>query len=253
MIDTLGGKIKAVRVLNHETKKECCVTGDYFFSTMPVQDLIRGMNPAPPRTVKDVADGLMYRDFKTVGLLLKKLLIQNETKQKTVDNIIPDNWIYIQERDVKLGRLQIFNNWSPYLVKDPNTVWIGMEYFCNEGDRLWNMPDEEFAKFAIDELSHIGIIDKDDVLDHVVVSIPKTYPAYFGTYDRFYVIREYVDQFENLFLIGRNGMHKYNNADHSMLTAITAVNNIVEGITSKDNVWSINTEEDYHETSNQEE
>ncbi len=194
----------------------------------------------------------MYRDFITVGLLLKKMLIQNKTKEKTVNNIVPDNWIYIQERDVKLGRIQIFNNWSPYLVKDSGQVWIGLEYFCNEGDNLWSKSDEDFARFAVDELAKIDIIAKGDVLDHVVIRMPKTYPAYFGTYNRFSVIRDYVDRFENLFLIGRNGMHKYNNADHSMLTAMTAVENIVQGITSKENVWSINTEEEYHETSKQE-
>jgi protoporphyrinogen oxidase len=215
---------------------------------MPVQELIRGMEPTPPKEVRDVAEGLIYRDFITVGLLLKKLKIKNETKEKTVNNIVPDNWIYIQERDVRLGRLQIFNNWSPYMVKDPNTVWIGLEYFCNEGDQLWSKPDEKFASFAIDELAKIDIIHKDDVLDHVVIRMPKTYPAYFGTYNSFHIIRDFVDRFENLFLIGRNGMHKYNNADHSMLTAMTSVNNIINGSLSKKNIWEINTEDDYHES-----
>ncbi|MEN6431612.1 MAG: NAD(P)/FAD-dependent oxidoreductase [Smithella sp.] len=246
-LDVADGKIQAVQVLNSQTNVASTVTGDYFFSTMPVQELIQGMNPSPPRAVKVVAEGLMYRDFITVGLLLKKLLIQNETREQTINNIVPDNWIYIQERDVRLGRLQIFNNWSPYLVKDPATVWIGMEYFCNEGDSLWSKSDEEFSRFAIDELAKIDIIDKGDVLDHVVIRMPKTYPAYFGTYANFPVIQNFVDQFENLFLIGRNGMHKYNNADHSMLTAMIAVENIVKGITSKENIWAINTEEEYHE------
>jgi protoporphyrinogen oxidase len=155
--------------------------------------------------------------------------------------------VYVQESDVKLGRLQIFNNWSPYMVADPSTVWLGLEYFCQEGDELWRMPDEEFAAFAADELSRIGIIDPADVLDSKVVRIPKTYPAYFGTYDEFGCVQEFVSGIENLFLIGRNGMHKYNNTDHSMLTAMTAVDNIVGGVASKDNIWAVNTEEEYHE------
>lgn len=221
------------------------VTGDLFFSTMPVQELIDGMHPPAPDNVKNVADGLMYRDFITVGLLLKRMDLPGGAG---TTNIQPDNWIYIQERDVKIGRLQIFNNWSPYLVKDPqNTVWLGLEYFCNEGDELWSMPDEQFFDFAVDELARIGMIRKEDVLDGTVQHVKKTYPAYFGTYDRFDEIRQYVDSFPNLFLLGRNGMHRYNNADHSMLTAMTAVDNIVNNESGKDNIWSVNTESDYHE------
>lgn len=205
------------------------------------------MNPSVPDPVQKVAKGLMYRDFITIGLLLEKMKIRNETKIPTVNNIVPDNWIYIQEKDVKLGRLQIFNNWSPYMVKDPDKVWIGLEYFCNEGDELWSKSNDEFAEFAINELTQIDIIDKNDVLDSTVIRMPKTYPAYFGSYDSFHVIRDFTDKIENLFLIGRNGMHKYNNADHSMLTAMTAVENIVNGNTSKDNIWQVNTEEEYHE------
>ena len=196
---------------------------------------------------QDLADGLIYRDFITIGLLSKKLKIKNNTRTKTINNVIPDNWIYIQERDVKLGRLQIFNNWSPYMVKDATNVWMGLEYFCNEGDDLWSKSDDELADLAIEELSMIDIVEKEDVLDHVVIRMPKTYPAYFGSYDRFQEIRDFVDGFENLFLIGRNGMHKYNNADHSMLTAMVAVENIIHGNKSKKNIWKVNTEEEYHE------
>ncbi|HZK70336.1 MAG TPA: hypothetical protein VFD03_02305, partial [Clostridia bacterium] len=162
---------------------------------------------------------------------------------------VPDLWIYIQEREVKLGRLQIFNNWSPYLVKDlEGTVWMGLEYFCTEGDELWNMKDEDFIKFATDEIVKIDIIDSTDVvLDGCLVRVPKAYPAYFGEYDNFDYIKNFVDGYDNLFLIGRNGMHRYNNMDHSMLTAMTAVENIIENIKSKDNIWNVNTEEDYHE------
>ncbi len=221
--------------------------GDYFFSSIPVKDLIDSFQGEVPSEVQEVAQGLVYRDFITVGLLLKKLNIKNESKIKTVNDLVPDNWIYIQERDVKLGRLQIFNNWSPYLVKDYKNVWIGLEYFCNEGDQLWNMADDDFTSFAVDELAKIDIIRKEDLEDSVVIRVPKTYPAYFGTYERFPVIREFTDKFENLFLIGRNGMHRYNNMDHSMLTAMAAVDNIIKGEVSKDNLWSVNAEEDYHE------
>ncbi|MCK4654140.1 MAG: NAD(P)/FAD-dependent oxidoreductase, partial [Candidatus Cloacimonetes bacterium] len=219
-IETNNDKIISVTIHNEKNDKELKVEGDYFFSTMSVKDLIKSMGDQVPKEVRKISAGLIYRDFVTVGLLLEKMKIENETKHKTVNKIIPDNWIYIQERDVKVGRLQIFNNWSPYLVKDENKVWIGLEYFCSEGDELWEMTDENFSSFAIEEFCKIEMIKKEDVLDSVVIRMPKTYPAYFGSYDRFDVIREYTDKFENLFLIGRNGMHRYNNQDHSMLTAI---------------------------------
>jgi protoporphyrinogen oxidase len=228
---------------NGEIKEE---EADFFISTMPVKDLITSINDVP-RKVTEVANGLIYRDFITVGLLLTKLIINNQTKFKTINNIVPDNWIYIQERDVKVGRLQIFNNWSPYMIEDDNNVWIGLEYFCNEGDTLWNMKDEEFAEFAINELEKIEIINKDDVLDCTIIRMPKTYPAYFGSYDEFNHIRDHLDKIENLFLIGRNGMHRYNNMDHSMLTAMAAVENIMHNVKTKDNIWNVNTEEEYHE------
>ena len=240
-------KIVEVQVKEKTASELITKTADYFFSTMPVKELIQSLKNSVSQEVRHVANGLIYRDFITVGLLLKKLKIENKTKVETINNIIPDNWIYIQERDVKLGRIQIFNNWSPYMVKDENTVWIGLEYFCNEGDELWNKTDESFAKFAINELAKIGIIERKDVLDKVVIRMPKTYPAYFGAYDQFHVIRDFVDRFENLFLIGRNGMHRYNNQDHSMLTAMTAVENIINNVKSKHNIWAVNTEDEYHE------
>lgn len=215
----------------------------YLFSTMPVKDLIMGMNGVVPDSVKQVATGLQYRDFMTVGLLLNKLKL----KPPSADQIVPDNWIYIQEKDVKIGRIQIFNNWSPYLVKERDKVWIGLEYFCNEGDELWSQSDKQFTEFAIQELVELGIIDQKDVLDSVVIRMPKTYPAYFGAYDRFEEIKEFTCGFRNLFLIGRNGMHRYNNQDHSMLTAMQAVDNIIDGIDSKENIWAVNAEDEYHE------
>jgi protoporphyrinogen oxidase len=246
-LNILDNQINEVSYLNHTTNLKSIVKGDYFFSTMPVKELMNAMGNRVPATVKKVSDGLQYRDFITVGLLLNKLKIKNETTILTLYGLVPDNWIYIQERDVKVGRLQIFNNWSPYMVADIEKVWIGLEYFCNEGDELWEMSDTEFMQFAINELHSIDIIDKTEVIDSTIIRMPKTYPAYFGTYSQFNEIRDFTDKLENLFLIGRNGMHKYNNQDHSMLTAITAVNNIISGEKSKDNIWNINTEEEYHE------
>ncbi|MBU0625173.1 NAD(P)/FAD-dependent oxidoreductase [Patescibacteria group bacterium] len=240
-----GNRVTAVVVA--DAAGERVVEADYVFSTMPVSELIAGFKPAAPEAVQQIAAGLVYRDFITVGLLLKKMSIKNSTGIPSINDIVPDNWIYIQERDVKLGRLQIFNNWSPYLVHDPDTVWIGLEYFCQEGDELWNKSAEEFASFAAAELAHIGVIDQADVLDSTVIKMPKTYPAYFGTYDQFDEVRDFTDQIENLFLIGRNGMHRYNNADHSMLTAMVAVDNIAAGQADKTNIWNINVEEEYHE------
>jgi len=180
--------------------------GDYFFSPMPVKELVRSMegDAKVPDSVREISDGLIYRDFITVGLLVKRLKVG-------VDGHVDDNWIYIQEPDVQAGRLQIFNNWSPHMVADPRNVWLGVEYFCNECDNLWNKPDAEMKKLAAEEMHSIGIIDQEDVLDATVVRMPKTYPAYFGTYSRFPELRRYLDGFENLFLVGRNGMHKYNN------------------------------------------
>ncbi|MGH9941199.1 MAG: NAD(P)/FAD-dependent oxidoreductase [Pyrinomonadaceae bacterium] len=247
-----GGKVTGLDVMDEATGTVKAQVGDYFFSTMPVTELIRCFGETPSAEVSRVAQGLVYRDFMTVGLLLSKLKIKHGSKGNGNGNgkghLVPDNWIYIQERDVKVGRLQVFNNWSPYMVKNPNTVWLGMEYFCNEGDELWSKPDAEFSRFAAGELAKIGIIEEQDVLDSVVIRVPKTYPAYFGAYNQFDVIREFVDGFENLFLIGRNGMHKYNNQDHSMLTAMTAVENIINGSASKENIWSVNTEQEYHES-----
>jgi protoporphyrinogen oxidase len=220
--------------------------GDHFFSTTSVQEFVRGMGESAPAAVRQVADGLQYRDFIAVGLLLNRLKLCDPGAP--LGKLISDNWIYIQEPDVQVGRLQIFNNWSPYLVSDPSKVWLGAEYFCLEGDELWRKPDHEMAQFAIDELDKIAVIDRADVLDWTVARMPKAYPAYFGLYERFKEVREYLDRFENLFLVGRNGMHKYNNSDHSMLTAMTAVDNIISGRTDKSNIWSVNTEEEYHET-----
>ena len=226
---------------------------DYFLSTMPVKELISAMDNGKtpmPAEVKRVAEGLVYRDFITVGLLLDKLLIKNPAKPGTPESklkFVADNWIYVQESDVKLGRIQIFNNWSPYLVADPEKVWIGLEYFATEGDAMWRMPDKDFIQFAITELDKIDVARPEAVCDSVVFHIKKAYPAYFGTYGEFDKIREYVDTIDNLFLMGRNGMHKYNNMDHSMLAAMEVVKCIRENSADKTALWNVNSEEDYHE------
>jgi protoporphyrinogen oxidase len=236
-----GNTVTAVEAVNDIGQKRR-FDADYFFSTMPVRELVDAMDVTIPDEVREVSEGLQYRDFITVGLLVDKL-----TVREADGGPLKDNWIYIQEPDVLVGRLQIFNNWSPYLVADPTKTWIGLEYFCYETDALWKMADDDLKKFAIAEVEKIGILQAADVSDAHVVRVPKTYPAYFGTYDRFHIIREFLDRFSNLYLVGRNGMHKYNNQDHSMLTAMTAVDNIIGGIAGKDNVWSINTEMEYHE------
>jgi protoporphyrinogen oxidase len=218
------------------------IPADYVFSTMPVRELVHSLDVEVPENIRAVADGLIYRDFITVGLLVDRLVVTEPD-----GGPLKDTWIYIQEPDVLVGRLQIFNNWSPYMVADPSKIWIGLEYFCYETDRLWNMPDDEIARFAVAEVEKIGILKADQVRDTHVVRVPKTYPAYFGTYDRFDEIVRYMDRFENLFLVGRNGMHKYNNQDHSMLTAMTAVDQIVAGQIDKAALWEINTEQEYHE------
>ena len=243
--DNTDNRIQSIIVEDTKTAEKQQFSADYFFSTMPVKDLIGGLQNRPPDKVSEVAEALMYRDFITVGLLLNKLKIKHPQYK-----LIPDNWIYVQERDVQVGRLQIFNNWSPYLVKDASKVWLGMEYFCAEGDSLWKMTDEEIKRFAIRELVKIDFIEEQDALEGVVVRMPKTYPAYFGSYDEFDVVKDYLNSIENLFPIGRNGMHRYNNQDHSMLTAMTAVENIKNGRIDKENIWNVNTEQSYHEEKN---
>ena len=242
-----GETVAGVQTKNTVTGEITSQAGEYFFSSMPVANLIKVLDAKIPEDVVRTARGLVYRDFITVGLLLRRLKTSSAAGRKTINSIISDNWIYIQEQGVKVGRLQIFNNWSPYMVKDADTVWVGLEYFCNEGDALWTKPDDKLVTFAVDELAKIDMIEKDAVLDSVVIRVEKAYPAYFGSYDDFQTIRNFIDRFANLFLIGRNGMHRYNNADHSMLTAMAAVENIMNNITTKDNIWSVNTEEEYHE------
>lgn len=244
-----NGKIKAVVCDTPDGEKT--IEGDIFISSMPVKDLVGGMTgDKPNEEICKIAEGLPYRDFVTVGLLVKKLNLKNETDIKTLGNIVPDCWIYVQEPGVKVGRIQIFNNWSPYMVKDPeHTVWIGLEFFCAEGDDFWNMSEEECIALATRELREMGIISSaDDVIDSHREKVKKAYPAYFDTYAQIDKLIEALDGYENLYCVGRNGQHRYNNMDHSMLTALIAARNIKAGKTDKHDIWNVNTEKEYHET-----
>ncbi|MFP6746179.1 MAG: NAD(P)/FAD-dependent oxidoreductase [Alphaproteobacteria bacterium] len=241
-----GGRVVGATVLNGAGERRSA-KGDFYFSTTDVRQLMGALEPPPPAAAREVADGLIYRDFITVGLLLTNLKLGGNATGRDLAEKMSDNWIYVQEPGVKVGRLQFFNNWSPYLVANPDHVWIGLEYFCDEGDDLWTMDDAALCAFAIEELRKINVIEPEAVLDQVVIRVPKTYPAYFGSYDRFDEVRAFTDGLENLFLLGRNGMHRYNNQDHSMLTAMVAVDNIIAGKTDKANIWSVNTEAEYHE------
>ena len=247
---------KIVLNKDHQVSEVICKDGksyqaDYFVSSMPIKDLFIALgNEVVDQTAYDTAVNLPYRDFITVGLLLDKLKIKNKTKIPTVNDLVPDTWIYVQERDVTMGRMQLFNNWSPYMVSDPlNTVWMGLEYFCSEGDEMWNASDSDFINMAIEELVKMGIIEsKDNVLDSTRLKVKKAYPAYFGSYDHFDLVRKELDNISNLYCIGRNGQHRYNNMDHSMLTGLIAADYIKEGNTDKTALWEVNTEKEYHET-----
>lgn len=234
--------ITSVTARNYQSGDLQTFAGDHFFSTMPVKDLAAAMNPAPPLSIRNIADGLIYRDFLTVGVLCTNIKLRDPSGAP-----IADNWIYVHQPEVLVGRLQIFNNWSPFLVADPQNVWIGLEYFCNAGDTLWRKDDKELIELAKQELAWMNIADPSDMLDATVIRMPKAYPGYFGTYNRFSEIIQWANGFENLFLIGRNGMHRYNNQDHSMLTAMTAVDNIIANVRSRDNLWELNTEQEYQE------
>lgn len=242
---------KVVQVVAKTTTGEEVVFDcDYFFSTMPIKDLVPAIKGIDvPEQIREIATNLPYRDFITVGLCVNQMQIKNQTTIQTYKNRVPDTWIYIQERDVRIGRLQVFNNWSPYLVKDyENTMWIGLEYFCTEGDTFWNMSKEDFIQMAIDELVKIDIIRKEDVLDACHVKIKKAYPSYYGTYYQLDEVKTFLDTIPNMYCLGRNGQHRYNNMDHSMMTAIESVRNIKNGVVSKENIWNVNTEKEYHET-----
>lgn len=262
-VERLGGKvIKNARVTklhkntdNHITGivyetdgMEITLDGDYVISSMPVKDLVAGMNDVPDEP-KRIAGGLPYRDYMTLGVLVSDMKLENRTDLRTVGDIVPDCWVYVQDRSVRLGRFQIYNNWSPYMVNDlENTVWIGLEYFVNEGDSFWNMTEEEFSEMGIAEMIKLGIIESPGaVLDTHMEKVKKAYPAYFDTYDEMDKLVSWLNTIDNLYCVGRNGQHRYNNIDHSMITSFEAVKNILSGSNDKDNIWNVNTEKEYHE------
>ena len=221
---------------------------DYIISTMPIKELIksskaRNQDYVFPSDILKIAESLPYRDFITIGLLIKNISgPQNE--------LLDDNWIYVQEPNVKVGRIQIFNNWSPYLVADKKNYWIGLEYFCNEDDDLWNKNDQELITLAKREILELKLTNSNSFIDSTVIREPKTYPAYFDSYEKIDTLINCVNKIDNLFLVGRNGMHKYNNQDHSMLSGFRAAeliaNNQID-TKSKEELWKINVEQEYHE------
>ena len=246
-LEAEGGRITGVRYEeNGESRVMPC---DAVMSSMPVKDLVAGMKDAPD-AMREIANGLPYRDFVTVGLEVDRLNIRNRTKLKTLGNIVPDCWIYVQDPGVTMGRIQIFNNWSPYMVADPqHTVWMGLEYFCAEGDSMWCMSDEEWIAHGVAELRAMGVLGEDVApRDAHVERVKKAYPAYFDTYARMDELRAWLDSYENLYCIGRNGQHRYNNMDHSMATSFEAVRCIRENDPDKRGLWNVNTEKSYHET-----
>jgi protoporphyrinogen oxidase len=249
-IETIGDTVTAVSVRDEAAGSVRRVACDHFISTMPVRELISLLRPNDSEITR-IAEGLPYRDFMTAGLLLRKMKLGEPRAQprhvQKANGMPPDNWIYIQEPYVRIGRLQIFNNWSPAMIADPNTIWLGLEYFCSEGDDLWSMDDGRFIDFAAAELEKLGMIDRKDVLDGTLVRVPKAYPAYFHEYSKFGKIRSYLDHFSNLYPVGRNGMHRYNNQDHSMLAANSAVSSILDDGSDKSEIWHINAEDEYHE------
>lgn len=240
-------RVASVLVRDLTSGASYSIVADFVISSMAVKDLVAGIEPPPPQNVRSIAERLPYRAFIAVGLLTRRMKAGGNASAAGRP-FPPDNWIYIQEPDVRLGRLQIFNNWSPALVPDPSKVWLGLEYFCTEHDELWRMSDDELRALAIRELVEIDLLARDDVIDSTVVRVPKAYPAYFGAYAQFGDVRAHLDRFQNLFLVGRNGMHRYNNQDHSMLTAKAAVDCIASSRVDKDPIWSVNVDDDYHES-----
>ena len=244
-INLSDGRVDSVKVV--ENGEEKLLSGDYFISSMPIKDLVIGMGDIVPKDVKSIAENLPYRDYNLVGLCVNKILLSNNTDYPTINNICPDHWIYIQDTDVTAGRIYLLNNWSPYILKDfQNKVFICLEYFCNEGDNIWNMSDDEAVDFGISELERLNVIYKSDVVDSVRLKVRKAYPAYFGVYKDFDTVKKYLNAIENLYCIGRNGQHKYNNMDHSILSGFE-VGRVLMGKSTKESLWQVNTEKEYHE------
>jgi protoporphyrinogen oxidase len=204
-------------------------------SSLPLREVVTMAHPKPAQKVLDAAQGLRYRDFLTVALVVDG------------EDLFPDNWIYIHEPDVRVGRIQNYRSWSPWMVPDPDKACVGLEYFCFAGDDLWSMDDDQLVALASDELERLGLADKSKVERGFAIRVPKAYPIYDADYaQRVAVIREWLDGIENLQQVGRNGLHRYNNSDHSMLTAMRAVDNLIEG--AEHDIWAVNAESVYHET-----
>ena len=226
-----GNRVEALEVKRNGQIE--LLYGKDFISSMPIREALQKFKPQVPKEVLDAANDLKYRDFLTVALIIRKPML------------FPDTWIYIHDPEVKVGRIQNFKNWSPFMVPDPNKTCLGLEYFCFEGDCLWSMPDDELIELGKRELETLGLGNKDDVEDGMVVRMPKAYPIYDSTYRKsLEVVRQFLKQFENLHLVGRNGMHKYNNQDHSMLTAILSAENILG---ANHDLWTVNVKQEYHE------
>ena len=230
-IEMRGGSVVAVRANTPNGIRR--FDADHVISTMPVRHLVRAIEPAPPAPVRAAGEGLNYRDFVTVALMVDQ------------EHLFPDNWIYIHTPGVKVGRIQNFNNWSQAMVPRPGTTCLGLEYFCFEGDGLWTSRDEDLIAMATAELGQLGLADPAKVIDGTVVRMPKAYPVYDSVYaDHLATVRGFIDPIPNLHTVGRNGMHKYNNQDHSMLTAMMTIANM-HG--ASHDVWSVNTDYEYHE------
>lgn len=223
--------IESVTVLQEGNLIE--ITANQFISSMPVTALIHRLDPPAPAEIVEAASSLNYRAFMIVSLVIDQ------------PDLFPDNWIYIHSAEVKVGRIQNFKNWSPEMVPDPSKTCLGMEYFCNEGDDLWNLSDVELLDLAAQEIEKLGLASESDIEDGVVIRQPQAYPVYDQHYrQHLQVIQDYLADFDNLQTIGRNGMHRYNNQDHSMLTGMLAVSNVMG---EEHDLWEVNTERSYHE------
>jgi protoporphyrinogen oxidase len=237
-IDIKNKEVKYIHYVDSSGKNNK-ISCTHAISSMPIKDLINSSKTSWSKNILALAKNLQYRDFITVGLLYH---------DKDLPKKLHDNWIYIQEPGVNVGRVQVFNNWSPYMVNDPKTIWFGLEFFCKETDPLWKKSEKELKLLAQEEMKKLGLVNASKAIDSVVIKVPKAYPGYFGeAYQQFNLIRGCLDPIKNLFLIGRNGMHRYNNQDHSMLTAKEASRQIISGKINKALIWDINVGDDYHE------
>ncbi|MGH7415581.1 MAG: NAD(P)/FAD-dependent oxidoreductase [Candidatus Rokuibacteriota bacterium] len=214
--------------------REEIIAGTHFISSMPVSELVQKLTPPAPAPVLEAARRLSYRDFLTVCLIVNR------------PNLFPDSWIYVHSPEVTVGRIQNFKNWSPDMVPDPSKTSLGLEYFCSEGDAVWSTPDADLVELGKRELEQIGLVHAGDVEDGCVFRVSKAYPIYDAGYrDALATVRKFVDSLLNLQTVGRNGLHRYNNQDHAMLTGLLAVRNLTRG--ERNDLWSVNVDQEYHE------